>query len=86
MSDRHLPVRPNFTQLKHPAKDLLRDMKRARPDAKLAASPAGQVSMCVIADVAAAHDELRYARARWQTSCSAGSRPSMLVTYARSRH
>ena len=36
MSDRHLPVRPNLTQLKHRAKDLLRDMKRARPNAKLA--------------------------------------------------
>jgi hypothetical protein len=36
MSERHLPVRPNLIQLKHQAKDLLRDLKRARPDAKLA--------------------------------------------------
>src|SRR5262245_49308476 len=36
MSERHLPVRPSLTQLKHQAKDLLREMKRARPDAKLA--------------------------------------------------
>src|SRR5437773_9936975 len=36
MSDRHLPVRPDLDQLKHQAKDLLRDMKRDRPDAKLA--------------------------------------------------
>ena len=36
MSERHLPVRPNLTQLKHQAKDLLRDMKRERPAAKLA--------------------------------------------------
>src|SRR5256885_4669805 len=36
MSDRHLPVRPNLDQLKHQAKDLLRDMKRDRQDAKLA--------------------------------------------------
>ena len=36
MSERHLPVRPDLTQLKHQAKDLLRDMKRERPAAKLA--------------------------------------------------
>lgn len=36
MSARHLPVRPNLTQLKHQAKDLLRDMKRSQPGAKLA--------------------------------------------------
>lgn len=36
MSERHLPVRPNLDQLKHQAKDLLRDMKRERADAKLA--------------------------------------------------
>jgi len=36
MSDRHLPVRPNLTQLKHQAKDLLRAMKHERPLAKLA--------------------------------------------------
>src|SRR5262245_37137321 len=36
MSDRYLPVRPNLPKLKHQAKDLLREMKRARPDAKLA--------------------------------------------------
>ena len=36
MSERYLPVRPNLTQLKHQAKDLLREMKHARPDAKLA--------------------------------------------------
>src|SRR5439155_1730772 len=36
MSDRHLPVRPNLVQLKHQAKDLLRDMKPERPAAKLA--------------------------------------------------
>src|ERR1041385_3865550 len=36
MSERHLPVRPDLTQLKHQAKDLLRDMKRERPNAKLA--------------------------------------------------
>jgi hypothetical protein len=35
VSDRHLPVRPNLDQLKHQAKDLLRDMKRAQPDGKL---------------------------------------------------
>lgn len=28
MSDRHIPVRPNLDQLKHQAKDLLRDMRR----------------------------------------------------------
>lgn len=36
MSERHLPVHPNLDQLKHQAKDLLRDMKRDRPGAKLA--------------------------------------------------
>lgn len=36
MSERHLPVRPNLTQLRHQAKDLLREMRRAPPDAKLA--------------------------------------------------
>ena len=36
MSERYLPVRPNLTQLRHQAKDLLREMKHARPDAKLA--------------------------------------------------
>jgi len=36
MSERHLPVRPDLTQLKHQAKDLLREMKRERPNAKLA--------------------------------------------------
>jgi hypothetical protein len=36
MSEGYLPVRPNLIQLKHQAKDLLREMKRARPDAKLA--------------------------------------------------
>src|SRR6476646_9935138 len=36
MSERHLPVRPNLTQLKNQAKDLLREMKRAQPGAKLA--------------------------------------------------
>jgi hypothetical protein len=36
VSDRHLPVRPNLTQLKHQAKDLLRAMKHERPLAKLA--------------------------------------------------
>lgn len=35
MSERYLPVRPNLTQLKHQAKDLLREMKHARPEAKL---------------------------------------------------
>ena len=35
MSERYLPVRPNLTQLKHQAKDLLREMKDAQPDAKL---------------------------------------------------
>jgi hypothetical protein len=35
VSDRHLPVRPSLDQLKHQAKDLLRDMKRERADAKL---------------------------------------------------
>jgi hypothetical protein len=35
VSERYLPVRPNLTQLKHQAKDLLREMKPARPDAKL---------------------------------------------------
>jgi hypothetical protein len=36
MSDRHLPVRPDLDQLKHQAKDLLRDMRRGAPEAKLA--------------------------------------------------
>jgi hypothetical protein len=36
MSDRHLPVRPDLVQLRHQAKDLLREIKRERPDAKLA--------------------------------------------------
>jgi hypothetical protein len=36
VSDRHLPVHPNLDQLKHQAKDLLRDMKREQPGAKLA--------------------------------------------------
>src|SRR4029079_16119814 len=35
MSERYLPVRPNLAQLKHQAKDLLREMKRAQPNAKL---------------------------------------------------
>ena len=33
MADRHVPVRPNLTQLKHQAKDLLRAIKRGDPDA-----------------------------------------------------
>ena len=36
MSTRRLPVRPNLDQLKHQAKDLLREMQVAHPDAKLA--------------------------------------------------
>jgi hypothetical protein len=36
VSDRHLPVHPNLDQLKHQAKDLLRDMKRERSGTKLA--------------------------------------------------
>jgi hypothetical protein len=36
VSERYLPVHPNLTQLKHQAKDLLREMKEARPEAKLA--------------------------------------------------
>jgi uncharacterized protein len=35
VSERYLPVRPNLTQLRHQAKDLLRELKHARPDAKL---------------------------------------------------
>jgi Ankyrin repeat len=35
MSDGRLPVRPNLDQLKHQAKDLLREMKRERANAKL---------------------------------------------------
>ena len=35
MSTRRLPVRPNLDQLKHQAKDLLREMQVAHPDAKL---------------------------------------------------
>ena len=31
--DRHLPVRPNLDQLKHQAKDLLRDIRRGDPNA-----------------------------------------------------
>lgn len=33
MSIRHLPVRPNLDQLKHQAKDLLRQVKRGEPEA-----------------------------------------------------
>jgi hypothetical protein len=36
MSDRHLPVRPNLKELKTQAKELLRDMRRERAEAKLA--------------------------------------------------
>ena len=36
MSTRRLPVRPNLDQLKHQAKDLLREMQATQPDAKLA--------------------------------------------------
>ena len=36
MSERYLPVHPNLDQLKHQAKDQLRDMKRAGSDVKLA--------------------------------------------------
>lgn len=36
MPDRHLPVRPNLEQLKHQAKDLLRELRAAAPDMKLA--------------------------------------------------
>jgi hypothetical protein len=32
MPDRNLPVRPNLEQLKHQAKDLLRDVRRGEPD------------------------------------------------------
>jgi hypothetical protein len=35
VSERSLPVRPNFTQLKHQAKDRLREMKRVQPGATL---------------------------------------------------
>ena len=31
--DRHLPVRPNLDQLKHQAKDLLREIRRGDPSA-----------------------------------------------------
>ena len=33
MADRHLPVRPNLDQLRHQAKDLLRDIRRGDPNA-----------------------------------------------------
>ena len=33
MSNRHLPVRPDLTQLKHQAKDLLRAIKRGDAEA-----------------------------------------------------
>jgi hypothetical protein len=33
MTDRHLPVRPDLDQLKHQAKDLLRGIRRAEPEA-----------------------------------------------------
>jgi hypothetical protein len=33
MSSRHLPVRPDLTQLKHQAKDLLRAIKHGDPEA-----------------------------------------------------
>lgn len=33
MSNRHLPVRPNLDQLKHQARDLLRDIRRGDPSA-----------------------------------------------------
>jgi hypothetical protein len=36
VSERHLPVHPNLDQLKHQAKDLLSDLKREQPEAKLA--------------------------------------------------
>jgi hypothetical protein len=36
MSERRLPVRPNLDQLKHQAKDLLRGMQTADPNARLA--------------------------------------------------
>src|SRR6516162_3786675 len=36
VSERYLPVHPNLDQLKHQAKDQLRDMKRAGSDVKLA--------------------------------------------------
>lgn len=36
MPERHLPVHPNLDQLKRQAKDLLRDMRRKQPGAKLA--------------------------------------------------
>jgi hypothetical protein len=35
VSECYLPVRPNLIQLRHQAKDLLREMKHARPDAQL---------------------------------------------------
>src|SRR5262245_50209855 len=35
MSERHLPVHPNLDQLKHQAKDLLRELKREQPGTKL---------------------------------------------------
>src|SRR5687768_403701 len=31
MADRHLPVRPSLDQLRHQAKDLLRDVRRGDP-------------------------------------------------------
>jgi hypothetical protein len=36
MADRHFPVRPNLDQLKHQAKDLLRDIRRGVPSAAAA--------------------------------------------------
>ncbi len=33
MPDRHFPVRPNLDQLRHQAKDLLRDIRRGNPSA-----------------------------------------------------
>jgi len=38
VSNRHFPVRPNLEQLRHQAKDLLREMRRDAPGAKLAAA------------------------------------------------
>ena len=35
MTERHLPVHPNLDQLKHQAKDLLREMRESNTSAKL---------------------------------------------------
>lgn len=61
MADRHFPVRPNLNQLKHQAKDLLRDIRRGDPSA-LAALQKHHPKQIAPSEAKLAHAQLVLAR------------------------